>query len=130
MYILIICMRVSNYFFLFANYLMSSNLASFLHEFMVFHWTLTDRESPQISGILLNILANLNLDDFSSSCLFEFLLQIFDDCSMHLDYKWNHDHFLIFHRFQLSFKIQEFIQGFTFTFAFTLWSPASEKSII
>ncbi len=43
------------YYLIFASF-------SHKHQLMVFHWSLGDIKSPQISGNLLNILADLNND--------------------------------------------------------------------
>ena len=72
---------------------------------MVFHWSLSDSKSPQVSRTLLSILVYLN-----NAVALQSLFESFDDCTKSINYKWNNRHF----RVQPPSKVVVLISLFTF----------------
>ena len=67
---------------------------------MVFHWSLSDHKSPQVSRTLLGILADVkkccSFDNLNSSRyfqIFQSLYQSFGDCTKGTNYNWYNRHF-------------------------------------
>ena len=81
-------------------YYYNSILESFSHQFylMVFHWSLSDSKSPQVSRTLLSFLAVLNnvyLDGLRLSSYFQVLqslFQSFGDCIKSTNHDWYNCH--------------------------------------
>ena len=65
---------------------------------MVFHWSLSDNKSPQVSETLLSILGDLSnaLDCLHSSSYFQILYSFypfFGDCIKSTNYNWYNRYF-------------------------------------
>ena len=104
-------------------------LVSFSHQhLMVFHWSLRDSKSPQVSNTLLNLLADLSLNGLHSSCYFQLhksLYQSFGNCTKSTSYNWYNRHLHVPHFLQFLGKVVVFIPLFTF---FQLYSVISQDS--
>ena len=103
---------------------------------MVFHWSLSDSKSPQVSRTLLSILTDLNndickLDGFCLSYfqVLQFLYQSFGDCIKSTNYKWYHRNFHVPQFFNSRTKSRSLF-FFIVYFSFTLWSVGRVKSTI
>ena len=78
---------------------------------MVFHGSLSDSKSPQVSRTLLSIIADLNNAYFQ---VFQSRYQSFGDCIERTSYNWYHRQLHVTKFFQLSCKFQIFIYLFAF----------------
>ena len=92
---------------------------------MVSHWSLSNSKSPQVSRILLSILAHLfSLFDLHSSSYFQVLqsqYQSFGDYTKCANYDWYHRYFHI-PLFFISQARPRYLSLFLLSFSFTLRS--------
>ena len=99
---------------------------------MIFHWSLSDSNSPQVSRTLLNILADINnavldgLHLFYYFWVFQSLYKSFGDCTKSTDYNYKrHFHVPVFFVSQARSK---YVSFFSLSFSFALWSAETAKS--
>ena len=103
---------------------------------MVFHWSLSDSKSPQVSKTLLSILAVLNnavvwmvstrLPTSRSSSLFNNPLVTVPKASIKIGIIVT----FMFHSFFNSLSRSRYLSFFSHSFSFILWSAGTAKSII
>ena len=103
---------------------------------MVFHWSLSDSKSPQVSRTLLSILADLNnvvvwmvstrpvISKSSSPCTNNMVTVRRPPITIDINVT------LIFHRFFSSLVRSRYLSFFSFSFNFTLWSARKVKPTI
>ena len=113
-------------------------IESFSHhcQQMVFHWSLSDSKSPQVSRTLLSILADPNnavvwivstfplISEFS--CLFINPLVIVPRAPITIGIIVT----FMFHSFFISLARSGYLSFFSLSFNFTLWSAGTAKSTI
>ena len=95
---------------------------------MVFHWSLNDRKSLQVSRTLLSILNNAVVS--SDLQLFQLPYQTFGNRSECTNYNWYHRHLRVPHIFLSSLARSNYLSLFSFSLIFTLWSVETAKSTI
>ena len=103
---------------------------------MVFHWSLSDSKSPQVSRTLLSILAILNNavvwmvstrpPIFKSSSLFSNPLVTVQNAPITICIIVTS----MFHSFFNSLARSRYLSFFSHSFSFTLWSAGTAKSTI
>ena len=103
---------------------------------MIFHWRLSDRRSPQVSRILLNIRAVFNRavvwmvstrpSTSKSSRLFNNHLVTVPKASITIGIIVT----FMFHRFFNSLARSRYLSLFSHSFSFILWSAATAKSTV
>ena len=104
---------------------------------MVFHWSLSDSKSPQVSMTLLSILTNLNnvtvwkasIRPLISKSSSPFTNWSFSECTKSTNYNWYSSHFHV-PQFFNSLVRSRYLSFFTLSFSFTLWSSRTAKSTI
>ena len=100
---------------------------------MVFHWSLSDSKSPQVSRTLLSILAVLNNavvwmvptcpPVYKSSFPFSY-------CSKSTNYNWYNCHLHVPQFFFNSLARSRYFSLFSYSFSFILWSAETAKLTI
>ena len=103
---------------------------------MVFHWSLSDSKSPQVSKTLLSILAVLNNlvvwmvstrpPTSKSFCLFNNLLVTVPKAPITIGIIVT----FMFHNFFNSLAKSRYLSFFSHSFSFILWSAGTAKSAI
>ena len=101
---------------------------------MVFHWTLIDSKSPQISRTIISIQSDFNTAVVwlvSHACSYfqvaQSLHQSFEGCTERTNYNWYHSYFHIQWFVQFFSKVLEFISLFSFSLDITLWYAGTAK---
>ena len=111
-------------------------LESFSHQLtlMVFHWSLSDSKSPQVSRTLLSILADLNntltvstylvIFKSSSPCISPLVTVLRAPITSGIIVTF------MFYSLFNSLVRSRYLSLFSLSFSFTLWSPGTAKSTI
>ena len=105
-------------------------------QLIVFHRSINDSKSPQVSRTLLNILAvHDNIVDWMASALplisksSSPFNNLFRDCTKSTNHNSRNSHFL-FHRLFNFLAICRYVSFFSISFNFLLWSAETEKLTI
>ena len=114
----------------------STSMRVFSHQLMVFHWSLSDCKSLQVTRTLLSILVDLNysvvwmiftcylISKSSSSCTNPFVPVPSSPITIGITVTF------MSHSFFRSQARSRYLCLFSFSFNFTLWSVGAAKSII
>ena len=100
---------------------------------MVFHWSLSDSKSPQVSRTLLNIMADLNnavvWTVSTRPVILKSLYQSFGDYTKSTNYNWYNCHFRV-PQFFHSLTRSRYLSFFSYSFSFIQWSAITAKTTI
>ena len=103
---------------------------------MVFHWSLSDGQSPQVSRTLLSILTDLNNAVFGTVSTLPVISKSSSPCTNLLmtvpraQITIGIIVTLIFHCFCIPLARSRYLSLFLLSFSFTLWSAGTAKSTI